>query len=77
MALLDDSQLNINNLEQWFSNIVDIINANNDALIANDPGLDQQLTYVDTAPIEDIKDAIKALYLSIEALDKRISRLNG
>lgn len=75
--LLDQNELNINNLEQWFSNVVDIVNANNDALIANDAALDQVLTYLDTAPIQDIKNAFKALYLAVEALDQRVKAIGG
>ena len=77
MALLDQNEININNIEQWFSNIVDIVNANYDVLIDNDPGLDKLLTYLDTAPIQDIKNAFKALYLAIDALDKRVTRIEG
>jgi uncharacterized small protein (DUF1192 family) len=69
--------MNINHLQLWFANIVDIINENT-RLIAEEinaisPGFSLTITTLDTAPVDDIKDALGALQSRIERLEQQLN----
>lgn len=68
-----DYDLNINHLQQWFANIVDIINENYRLIEAELPSLALTLTTVDTAPIDDIKNAFDQLQSKIEMLENQLN----
>lgn len=79
MALRDDSSydMNINHLQLWFSNVVDIYNENlrliSDQINSISPGFSLTVTTLDTAPVDDIKNALDALQSRIERLEQQLN----
>lgn len=75
-------------LDLWFANIVDTINYDLTKIESAVPALAQQLTNVDTAPIQYLKDSLDQLVKNVNkgfdqindkfrSLDSRIESLEG
>ncbi len=72
-----DYEMNINHLQLWFANIVDILNENirliGEEINAISPGFSLTLTTLDTAPVDDIKNALDALQSRIEKIETALN----
>jgi hypothetical protein len=71
--------ININDLELWISNLVDVINYNSSLAESAVPALVKALNQVDTAPLPDLRHELILLVKSINTiltdLQSRIERL--
>lgn len=88
MELRDTKKVELQYLDQWFSNLVDTINYDLGQIEGAVPALSMQLTTVDTAPIrylveslnklvDDLNDNMERISDSILSLEARIDALQA
>ena len=88
MALPKIEQIELQYLDQWFANLVDAINYDLTKIEGAVVALSMQLTNIDTAPIQYLKDSLNNLVKDINngfetidnqfrALDSRIKAIGG
>ena len=88
MELPNISEIELQYLDQWFSNIVDTINFDLQKIEGAVVALNMQLTNLDAAPIQSLKDALNGLVEDLnegfaqvgeqfDLLDKRLTAIGG
>lgn len=81
MALTKIDKIELQYLDQWFSNIVDAINYDLGKIEAAVPALSMVLTNVDSAPIEYLRNSLDKLVDNInngfEMIDDRLRKIES
>lgn len=81
MALTKIDRVELQYLDQWFSNIVDAINYDLGKIEIAVPALNMVLTNVDTAPIQYLRDSLDKLVDNInngfEMIDDRLRKIES
>ncbi len=88
MALPDIEDVELQFMDQWFSNLVDAVNYDFQLVEGAVVALTDKLTTIDTAPIAYLNDSLKNLVKNInsafgmidkrlEEMDSRIKQLGG
>lgn len=81
MALPDLNKVELQYLNNWFSNLVDTLNYNLGKIEDEVVTLDKVLVTIDTAPIDYLRDSLNDIVLSInkgfEQIEERLSKLEA
>lgn len=72
MALPEIREVDLQYLNQWMSNLVDIINYDLNKIESAVPALSQVLTNTDPAPIQYLRDSLNELVNSLNSAFKQI-----
>ncbi len=86
MELPDIQRIEMQDLDRWFTTMVDVLNYNFGQIEAAVVALDNELTTIDTSPIQYLKNSLNKLVDNLNAsfekitttmmeMDKRISAL--